>query len=114
MIDGNENENYAKVDPCGMLLVGLDGFTIDDLARLYPGIQIGVHVKDGDRWVPVARDTVKKAISVLKQCDEYYSICWNDEKTAGLDGDYSIEELEAMIVLMRKGIHLNYADNEDT
>ena len=37
-----------------LLLVGLDGFTIKDLAERFPGVGIAIHVQDesGD-WVPV-------------------------------------------------------------
>ena len=37
-----------------LLLVGLDGFTIKDLAERFPGERIAIHVQDesGD-WVPV-------------------------------------------------------------
>lgn len=48
-------KNVAKVDDCGVLMVGLDGFTIKDLADNYQGfeINVGLHVKDGDNWVPI-------------------------------------------------------------
>ncbi len=49
-----------RVDDINVLLVGLDGFTIEDLAQRYPGLQIGLHVKDGDQWVPVTMDDIKR------------------------------------------------------
>ena len=52
--------NTASVDDVGVLLVGLDGFTIQDLADQFPGIQIGIHVKDGDKWVPVKLEDLKR------------------------------------------------------
>jgi len=52
-ITSGSSKGYAKVEDCGVLLVGLEGFTIEDLARLYPDVRIGLHVKDGDKWIPV-------------------------------------------------------------
>lgn len=57
--DGTANAPYAKVNEDGLLMVALDGFTLDDLVRLYPGIG-ALHVKDGDKWVPVQLDDLKK------------------------------------------------------
>jgi len=49
------HKNTVKVDDCGVLMVGLDGFTIKDLADHYQGFElmVGLHVKDGDNWVPI-------------------------------------------------------------
>jgi hypothetical protein len=52
VIHGN-TDNVAKVDDCGILMVGLDGFTLEDLVCRYSEINLGIHVKDGDEWVPV-------------------------------------------------------------
>ena len=52
-LNSGTGENIAQVSHDGLLLVGLDGFTLEDIAKLYPGINIGIHVKDGDKWVPV-------------------------------------------------------------
>jgi len=50
-----------KVGVAGdVLLVGLDGFTIQDLAKLYPDCRIALHVKDGDKWVPVKLEDISK------------------------------------------------------
>ena len=61
-IKRNHSNNVAQVDECGVLLVGIDGFTLQDLADRYPGIQIGLHVKDGDKWVPVTIRDIKNGL----------------------------------------------------
>ena len=57
--DSNKSNTAKVVDP-GVLLVGLDGFTLEDLANRYPGVQIGIHVQDSDgSWVPVTMEQLK-------------------------------------------------------
>ena len=48
--------HVVEVTDCNLLMVGLDGFTIEDLAANYPNVQVGIHVKDGDEWIPVTID----------------------------------------------------------
>lgn len=59
-ITSGSNKGAATViandENCNLLLVGLDGFTLEDLAERYPSINIGIHVKDGDKWVPVNKN----------------------------------------------------------
>jgi len=52
-IKGVENKHAAKVDNEGVLHIGLDGFTIEDLARYFPNVKVGLHVKDDGKWIPV-------------------------------------------------------------
>lgn len=65
IVDSSKSANYAKVDNNGILMVGLDGFTIEDLAKHYPGVSVAIHVKDGDDWVPVRMEEVKR----LRECE---------------------------------------------
>tara|TARA_R110000803_G_scaffold210685_3_gene283200 strand:- start:2448 stop:2660 length:213 start_codon:yes stop_codon:yes gene_type:complete len=58
ILDG-QNGNIASVIDDGLLLVGLDGFTLKDLAANYPGVGIALHVLDGDKWVPVTIDEIE-------------------------------------------------------
>ena len=60
IIIDNGRPNTASVTDDGLLMVGLDGFTIQDLADQFPGIQIGIHVKDGDKWVSVKLEDLKR------------------------------------------------------
>ena len=61
-LSATNNGNVAKVDAEGVLMVGLDGFTLEDLSKLYPGVNIGLHVLDGDKWVPVTIEDIKKGM----------------------------------------------------
>ena len=55
IIKGDSSRCATVIDSgeCNLLMVGLNGITIKDLAMQLPGINIGIHVKDGDKWVPV-------------------------------------------------------------
>ena len=59
VINSSNNSHVAQVSKEGFLLVGLDGFTLEDLANLYPDLRIALHVKDGDKWVPIELDQIK-------------------------------------------------------
>ena len=59
ILSGGQNKNVAKVCDNGLLMVALDGFTLEDLANTYPGLGIALHVLDGDKWVPVTIEGIK-------------------------------------------------------
>ena len=57
-----KNTNVSQVVDDGLLMVGLHGFTLEDLAILYPGLGIALHVLDGDKWVPITIDEINKEV----------------------------------------------------
>ena len=56
----NGTATVAQVVDPGILLVGLDGFTITELATIYPSLDIGLHVMKNGKWVPVTMDDIDR------------------------------------------------------
>ena len=61
IISDPKSSHVATVDDSfHLLIVGLSGFTIQDLADRFPDAGVALHVKDGDKWVPVTIDDIKQ------------------------------------------------------